>query len=321
MIFAGLAIRLILSFNTRVMNSFNFIVYRLMIICFPLFISSCSRASGNNTILLVGCTPGDSLIKSQLGIPAAVLVDFIKWELKLDTSAKKSFSLNIVYGESQPNTLGFKEGGQHKAFQGGFVVTNEKGNPVYELEGTGLQTAIALVKLGPAVYHLLTPEKKLLKGNGGWSYTLSATQPETGENALPVMPAAAAVLQDTALQVIYEGRTPCLDFAREFGLTVNPSCFKLKWKLILSRDPRNLKPSTYVLKRTNSRETDITGKWAIKVGLPMNPHAVVIQLDPDKPRETITLFVGDENVLYFLHKDYRLFTGNENFSFTLNKRL
>jgi hypothetical protein len=74
------------------------------------------------------------------------------------------------------------------------------------------------------------------------------------------------------------------------------------------------------LKRTNSRETDITGNWTIIKGIASNPDAIVLQLDPDKPNQTISLLVGDDNVLFFLHKDKKLFTGNDNFSFTLNKR-
>lgn len=302
------------------MNKYTFHLLRLIVSCFILFFSSCSQATGNNTFRLVGCTPGDSLIKSRLGIPMATMVDFIKWELSLDTSGKKNFMLTIVFGESQPNTLGFKQGGEKKTYQGGFTITYEGSNPIYQLTGDGLQSDLRLMKLGPAVFHLLTPAKRLMVGNGGWSYTLNAITPDTGKLILPVMPAAATLLQDTALQVIYEGRTPCLDFAKEFNLTVSPSCFKLKWKLILHRDPRTFRPTTYVLKRTNSRETDITGNWTIAAGLPMNPQAVVIQLDPDKPGETTSLFAGDENVLFFLHKDNRLYAGNDNFSFTLNRR-
>ena len=88
----------------------------------------------------------------------------------------------------------------------------------------------------------------------------------------------------------------------------------------LSKDPKTLQPTTYTLKRTNSRETDITGNWTFIKGSPSNPNAIILQLDPDKPNQTVSLFVGDENVLFFLHKDKNLFVGNDNFSFTLNKR-
>ena len=157
-------------------------------------------------------------------------------------------------------------------------------------------------------------------GNGGWSYTLNSKTPDKNNYPLPTLTNATAVLSDTSLNIIYDGRTPCQDFAAENDLTVNQSCFKLKWKLILSKDPKTLQPTTYALKRTNSRETDITGNWTIIKGIASNPNAIILQLDPDKSNQTVSLLVGDDNVLFFLHKDNNLFVGNENFSFTLNKR-
>jgi hypothetical protein len=65
---------------------------------------------------------------------------------------------------------------------------------------------------------------------------------------------------------------------------------------------------------------DITGTWSITKGTESNPDAIIYQLDPDKPNQTISLLVGDENILYFLHKNQELFIGNGDFSFTLNKR-
>ena len=64
----------------------------------------------------------------------------------------------------------------------------------------------------------------------------------------------------------------------------------------------------------------MTGKWTIIKGIQSNPKAVIYQLDPDKPEQSISLLLGDENVAFFLHKDNQLFTGNEDFSYTLNKR-
>lgn len=121
--------------------------------------------------------------------------------------------------------------------------------------------------------------------------------------------------------MIFEGRTPCQDFAAENQLTVSTSCFKLKWKLTLYRDPITHQPTTYNLKRTNSRETDITGKWTLKNGNTSNPTALFLQLDPDKPAQTLSLLVGSGKVLFFLHKNDELFAGNEHFSYTLNRRL
>lgn len=283
--------------------------------------SSCAFASDkNDKIVFIGCTPGDDLIKSQLGISNETVIDFIKWNLTFDKSNGNTFLLNIVYGESQPNTLGFKDGGQKKLYQGEFRVSKDNGNEIYQLKSSEFQTEIALIKLNANIFHLLTPQKRLMVGNGGWSYTLNNKTPDQNNYQLPTLTSSTTVLNDTTLQVIYVGRTPCQDFAAENNLTVNQSCFKLKWKLILNKDPKTLQPTTYTLKRTNSRETDITGNWTIIKGTASNPNAIILQLDPDKPNQTVSLFVGDENVLFFLHKDKNLFVGNDNFSFTLNKR-
>lgn len=270
----------------------------------------------NGKILLSACTPGDDLIKSQLSIPNETKIDFIKWDLTFEN--QNTFVLNIVYGESQPNTLGFKQGGQKKSYQGEYRVSKDNGNEIYHLKSSEFQTEISLIKLNANIFHLLTPQKRLMAGNGGWSYTLNSKNPNKNDYPLPTLTNSTVILSDTSLHVIYDGRTPCQDFATENDLTVNQSCFKLKWKLTLSKDPKTLQPTTYALKRTNSRETDITGNWKIIKGIASNPNAILFQLDPDKPNQTISLFVGDENVLFFLHKDKNLFIGNDNFSFTLN---
>ncbi|MBX2921010.1 MAG: hypothetical protein KF746_02370 [Chitinophagaceae bacterium] len=304
------------------MNNITSFLFRLTIIWCIAINSFCSLASEkNDKIVFVGCTPGNDLIKSQLGIPDETIIDFIKWNLTLDNLNGNTFVLNIIYGESQPNTLGFKDGGQKKSYQGEYHITKDNDKEIYQLKSSGFQTEIELIKLNANIFHLLTPQKQLMIGNGGWSYTLNNKTPDKNNYPLPTLTNSTSVLKDTSLQVIYEGRTPCRDFAAENNLTVNQSCFKLKWKLILSKDPKTLHPTTYTLRRTNSRESDITGNWTIIKGATSNPDAIILQLDPDKPNQTISLLVGDENILFFLHKDKNLFIGNDNFSFTLNKRL
>ena len=302
------------------MNNLSSLLFHFTTILFFALTSSCSwatdRKNNNEEYIFIGCTPGDNLIKSQLGIQADTKIDFIRWDLKLNAS--NTFVLNIKFGENQPNTLGFIAGGQSKDFQGTYTITKNMNNEFYHLEASELK--ISLVKLNDNLFHLLTTENRLMVGNGGWSYTLNNKTPDKDIYPLPTLTSSTILLKDTSLQVIYDGRTPCQDFAAENKLTVSQSCFKLKWKLILNRDPKTLQPTTYTLKRTNSRESDITGNWVITKGATSNPDAIVFQLDPDKPNQTISLFVGDENVLFFLHKDKNLFIGDENFSFTLNKR-
>ena len=300
------------------MKNLNYFLLKLTTVFYLGLNGSCSWASDKT--VFVGCTPGDSLIKSKLDIPNGIVIDFIKWDLIFDSLNHNTFGLNIIYGESQPNTLGFKEGGRKKSYQGKYRIVKDKDKEIYQLVSSGFQTEISMIKLNANILHLLTPQKQFMIGNGGWSYTLNNKTPDKNIHPLPTLTNSTTILKDTSLEVIYDGRTPCQDFAAENKLTVSPSCFKLKWKLILNRNPKTLQPTTYALRRTNSRENDITGNWIIIEGSALNPNAIIIQLDPDKPNQTVSLFVGDENVLFFLHKDNNLFVGNDNFSFTLNKR-
>src|SRR6476659_6690117 len=280
----------------------------------------------SSDINLVASTPGDEQIKSLLAISPETKVDFIRWKLTLQNTKanKQTFLLSIAYGESQPNTLGFKNGGENKSIKGEYNISQERGSingDVYHLKGTKLTAEILMVKLSGNIFHLLTPQKQLMVGNGGWSYTLNRKEQLNSVSAdLHALTILSDLPEDTAQQIIFDGRTPCLDFAKENDLTVASDCFKLKWKLILNKDPKTLQPTTYILRRTNSRESDLTGKWTIIKGIQSNPKAVIYQLDPDKPEQSISLLLGDENVAFFLHKDNQLFTGNEDFSYTLNKR-
>lgn len=267
-------------------------------------------------LTLIGSTPGDAIIKKQLGIAAETKIDFIRWELKLE--APNKFALNIKFGENQPNTLGFVAGGQSKNFRGSYTVS--KGQAiVYHLKTNSL--TLSIIQLNLNLYHILSPENKLLVGNGGWSYSLNNANIQKTEKALPALWGRYTTANDRLTEVIFDGRTPCQDFAAEHHMAVSDACFKLKWKLTLYRDSQSYQPTTYSYRKVvDSKAQDIRGIWTIKKGSPVNPDVVMYQLNPDKPSQTISLLVGDENVLFFLHQNQELFVGNADFSFTLNKR-
>lgn len=314
------------------MKQKNWLLYNILLLA-VIMLSGCNSCDAkakkiSSNITLVASTPADEQIKSFLAIPTETKVDFIRWNLILSNtkSHRHTFELNINYGEAQPNTLGFKNGGKKKSVSGEYVISKEKDKSnvireIYYLKSTKFISGISIIKLSDNIFHLLTPQKQLMIGNGGWSYTLNRKDPLPNASAdLYSMIILSYLREDTAKQIIFDGRTPCLDMAKEKNLTVASDCFKLKWKLILNKDPKTLQPTTYTLHRTNSRESDITGKWTIKKGISSNPEAVIYQLDPDKPEQSISLLLGDENVAFFLHKDNEFFTGNEDFSYTLNRR-
>ena len=81
------------------------------------------------------------------------------------------------------------------------------------------------------------------------------------------------------------------------------------------------KPTTYTMRKVVDNEMkDVSGKWSITKGVAGNPNILIIRIDPGKGKETISLLVGDQNVLFLLDNNDRLYTGNSDFSYTLNKK-
>lgn len=302
--------------------------YYTFLLLFTLFSTSCSATGASSEIILVGSTPGDDLIKSLLAIPPETKIDFIRWQLTFNPSSanRNSFFLKIVFGESKPNTLGFKDGGEVRTLEGIYLVAESKmidrNVETYHLNSDKLPAGITLLKLNDNLFHLLTPQNQLMNGNGGWSYSLNRKDPIllTGQTSISY---PSILTKEPSLQVVFDGRTPCREIAAEHPeMNASTSCFKLKWKLILNRDSINHKPTTYIIRKVVDNEPrDVTGRWTIITGIASNPDAVIYRLDPDKPDESISFLAGDDNVLFFLNKENEPFIGNEDFSFTLNRRI
>jgi hypothetical protein len=313
------------------MNKVIFFLMNSLFAAHILLAVSCSEVAEKSNpapgIVLVASTPGDPFVKCMLHIDAGMDLDFIRWNLTIGTGAGNSntWLLDIFYGKSQPNTLGFAEGGLKRTFQGKYTVTNSQSGDltgkIYQLKSDQPDTKISLFKLNDNLFHLLAPDNRLLAGNGGWSYTLNRQDIQTNlTKGLPSPANPSFLLNDTAQQVIFEGRTPCQELAKEYNLPVSGDCFKKKWRLTLYRAPGTLLPDIYNIKRGNNPENDIVGKWAIIEGTETNPDAVIYQLDPDQPDKSIYFLAGSENVLFFLDRNQQLLTGNADFSFTLNKK-
>ena len=274
-----------------------------------LFAGSCSGTNSMQEVVWVGSTPGNAYIKSVLNIPAETKVDFIRWNLVLKTSHanEKTFVLDIVYGEGEQGTPGFKGGGDKRSYSGSYTVGsgNEKLNgEVWYLKSSSLNADLAMVKLDDNNVHLLTSQNRLMIGNGGWSYTLSRkvrVQSQAPEaSGLPALVPSAKWMNDTSLQVIFEGRTPCQELAAEHPeLNASSSCHKLKWRLVLRRDAVSLQPGTCTIRKVvDNKARDESGTWSITKGIASNPDVVIYTLNPDKPGEAISFLAGDENVLF-----------------------
>lgn len=111
-----------------------------------------------------------------MNIPQDVLCDFIRWELTLDFEGPGLFELKAEYGESKPNTLGFKNG-KHWFVKGAYsYTTGTVENPktrILILQAPELRSAIQLVELDKSILHFADSGRQLLVGNGGWGYVLN----------------------------------------------------------------------------------------------------------------------------------------------------
>jgi hypothetical protein len=128
---------------------------------------------------------------------------------------------------------------------------------------------------------------------------------------------AISDIRDTMLHFV--GRSPCSEIARNLQIPAGSDCAKIKWNLKLFQDPVNFRPTRYELSRTFHRESIIEGKWQIIKGTSTNPDAIIYQLDPGS-QQSVFLLKGDDNVLFFINPGGGLLVGNQEYSYTLNRR-
>jgi hypothetical protein len=297
-------------------------VVMLILILFTRISSGTGRLSSE--LILVGCTPGDPLMKSMLNILPITNVDFIRWNvnLKSQQDGSHTFIINLVFGEARQNTEDFEDGGEKLSFEGYYTITQvidgKINKTIYTLHSNKVNP-ILLLKINDNLFHFLSPGDQLMVGNQRWSYTLSRKDPIESKG-LPVFAMPTELLNATDKQIIFEGRTPCLKSGTENSFDIIPGCLKVKWLLTLNRDPVSLQPTTYRLHLTSDKNTESEGTWTIIKGSPSNSEAIIYQLDPDKPGKSLSLLAADENVIFFLGSSDQLLTGNADFSYTLNKK-
>jgi len=116
---------------------------------------------------------------------------------------------------------------------------------------------------------------------------------------------------------VFDGRSPCQEIAKELQVKTTPACIKIKWRLILYQDSVTHAPTRYQLEGFVYRNPVRSGKWILTKGMATDANAVVVQLDPDDPQQSIYLLKADDYVLFFLDHTRRLMTGNEYFGYTL----
>lgn len=147
-------------------------------VAIPLSPKPVKRTVLSSWMIYTGSTPAGILIRSTLTIPAGAKVDFIKWDLHLaeDKAGSGTFRLMASYGESQPNTNGFWNGGTPLEISGKYNIQNRSlkhNKPIITLEADALQSPVRLLRLDENLLYFLDQSNDLLVGNGGFSYLLN----------------------------------------------------------------------------------------------------------------------------------------------------
>ena len=209
--------------------------------------------------------------------------------------------------------MGFKNGGKFSTIEGDYKISSRNNLNVLNL--TNKSSTLSLIEINENLLHLLTGTNKLMVGNGGWSYTLNRKQPIEMNQPLTVFQKSST---PKVVEITYEGRTPCKELAEDYNITHEKECLKLKWLIKLYRDKKTFEPTTYTISRTLERSKLIQGKWKIVTDA---SGAQIIELYSETGDLSVLLLTGNENVLFFMSKKRKLFTGNKDFSYTLNRRL
>jgi hypothetical protein len=316
----------------------------IIAVLYALALSSCTQAvfaedgasSGNSTdgastpgVLFVGSTPCEEKIRGLVGVPADARADLMAWKLNLrrnpSTDLPETYDLRCDYGMTAAGKPGLVTGIQHLERQGTWTISKGiKSDPdaiVIDLDGK-----LSLLQVGSNILHVLNPDRTLMTGNGGWSYTLNRN-----EVSEPRVDATLALSQpnlnydlsplSSGSQVygIFHGRTPYHGIARELAVAADPASTKLKWMVTLYHNKDTHEPTTYKVEGSLFRSGARTGKWSIIRGAAHDADAIVYRLEHDT-QPPILFFRGDDNVLFFLDQKMEPLVGNAEFSYTLDRR-
>lgn len=280
----------------------------------------CAAQTGKEVVAYAGCTPGDEELRKMLKIADGKVIDFVRWSLQLNEAG--TFQMDYSYGESRPNTLALKADSIHLQVIGTFNIEQpgitEGFRQVYHFKTEKEGIDFRMVKVTENLFHILTARQQLMVGNGGWSYQLNRKEPVPAQELF----IQTRLLDDTSGKMVFDGRTPCRQIAADHPeMKKSDACFKLKWRLILYRDPVSRQPTTYSFRKIiDNQPQQATGRWTMRKGVGALMGSVIYTIDPEDPHTTMSFLVGDDNVLIFLDKQMRPYPGNEHFSVALNRR-
>jgi hypothetical protein len=259
-------------------------------------------------------TPCDGITRPVPMMAPGAECELATWRVELGVDGR--YTLDAAYGMSEPNTTGIRGGGTKVHLDGTYGAENG----VITLSTDDPALTVRLLRIGVDVLYLLGPDKHLVVGNAGWSYTLNRDG-KAGRRSPLVTP----VFDEggTPGGGVFEGRTPCTADVKPFTANLVPDCSKLKWRLTFRQNAAG-KPAGYtsgVVGRDDARE----GTWQIRTGLAGFPDAVVYELCPAAPAgadgkctKLALLLVGGHH-LFMLGAGNELLVGDERWSYTLSR--
>jgi hypothetical protein len=256
-----------------------------------------------NVRTFVGSTPAHKVVRDFLQISLTDSIDFIRWRIEMDAGIYK---LQCRYGLAKPGTPGFSNE-QSVAFDGQL----SKSGHFYFLKHKG--QGVSILEVNANVLHFLDNNNQMLIGNGGYSYALNNTDPiKVDAFNIP------AIQTSIKSPLVFEGRTPCRDLPALLGLNKSEACNKMKWYFLFYTDTITGKPSYFLMGGMGYRkETMARGTWQI---ITEKDRRIIYRVYSDKWVRPLDLLKGDDNILFFIDVDGRLLVGNEDFSYTLNRR-
>jgi len=106
--------------------------------------------------------------------------------------------------------------------------------------------------------------------------------------------------------------------AIQLGLEKNEDCNKMKWYILLYMDTLTGNPSYFMMGGMGYRkETMAKGSWQI---ITEQSGRILYRLSFDGWARPLDLLKGDDNILFFIDTRGHLLSGDEDFSYTLNRK-
>ena len=265
-------------------------------LCLALY--TCSQAQEK---FYTGSTPAHDEVKNFLGIPLTDSIDFIRWKLSLHSN---NYELSCEYGIGKPSTKGFINR-KTASFTG--ILSREKN--YYQLHH-GNKT-LHILSINSNILHLLDQNKNLLTGNGGFSYALNSNNPlKTDQFNFQSKPGAINT------PMAFQGRTPCDGLIEKVKPESIATCEKIKWYIILYTNEKGQPTNYFRAAGGLKKENMIKGNWEIVHG---KNGRIIYKLNPENKSATIYLVKADDNILFFADAAGNLLSGDEDFSYTLNR--